>query len=336
MSWCGRSIGKMESKSHKILKKIKNINYLEKRFLMDCGKKIKITEIKILKDKWIFENDFKITILIKTKNKSSNIILEIHDNKYYYKKNLFVLKNIALQKNNVLIGKLFGFNNTFGLIYRNLLPGEPMIYKLKKIKEKDIKNIICWLSVLHKYNYKNIKNKKFLTDDLNTKIEKEIFKKVNIFIKPNIEIYKEKILNNLNILLKNFFLMNKKKYACLTHGDFQPANFYSDKKNIYISDFDTLQIGNPARDLGRLIFQIENFSNKKKISNFITKEYFKIMNFDKQTKNKIKKDIKFYQAEMIAYVILDRIWGEKIPNKKEIKKLINLQNKYLQIYKNKL
>jgi len=59
------------------------------------NKNLLIKEIKLLKDKLIINEQYKITALLTLeKNSPDKIILEIHDNDDYFDRNLFALKEL--------------------------------------------------------------------------------------------------------------------------------------------------------------------------------------------------------------------------------------------------
>ena len=96
-------------------------------------------------------------------------------------------------------------------------------------------------------------------------------------------------------------------------------------------DFDTLEWGNPGRDIGRFLAQIGAFLPKEEsqeIQSCFLKKYFKNSRFKYED---IKNNINIHQAEMIQYIILGDIWEEKIPNPKNIENLLKKQSSLLKI-----
>lgn len=306
------------------------------------NKNILIKEIKLLKDKLIINEQYKITALLTLENNlPDKIILEIHDNDDYLSRNLFALKELK-KISGFKIAALYEFLPEFKTILREYIEGDFLIDIIfgKKINFNQTKEIVekisQWLADLH--NLKIKKSNKFLFKKLNQKIEKIILNRTIEFIKPNIEYLSPLIKKNLRILIKKTEAIEKKNKICLIHGDFQPANFIKKNNLFYFTDFDTMEIGNPLRDLGKFLFQLSYFLEEtrsflpQQINEleklFITKYLNRRPTFN--LKN-YQSDLNIYKAQMIQYIILGKIWGERIPIHEEIKKLLNKQSLLLNL-----
>ena len=306
------------------------------------NKKISIKEIKLLKDKLIIDDQYKITALVTLgKNLPSKIILEIHDNGDYFARNLFALKEFKKIRQ-LKTAKLYGFLPELKIIIREYIEGDFLIgpflkegVNLNQIK-KMIRKFAERLADIH--NLKIKRSDKFLFKKLNQKVEKKILNRTIEFIKPNIKSLQSLIKKNLRALNKKTDSVEKGNKNCLIHGDYQLANFIQKNNSLYLTDFDTIEIGNPFRDLGRFLFQLTYFlkiSKKsppkkiKELENLFLESYlnyrphFQISNF--------QVNLNLYKAQMIQYLILGKIWGERTPNHKEIKQLLNEQSKLLKI-----
>lgn len=305
------------------------------------NKKLKVRELRIIKEKLITGNQYKITCLALLKNNfPTKVIFQIHDNDDYFGRNLFALEN--LNQKEIKVPRLFRIDNELKIIYMEYLEGD-FFYDLilrKKLTLKQIysfvKTAASYLSFLHNFKFKKIP--KFLSKKLNRKVEKIILGRTLEFIKPNIEFLRPILKRNLRTLLKKMYYLERINKGCLIHGDYQPANFVlSPDRIIRLMDFDTLEIGNPARDLGRFLAKIILLLKFKKypqieiekVENLFLKSYFdlKKVNFYPN----LKSNIDTYKAEMIQYIILSKMWGEQTPSFREIKKLINYQSKLLNL-----
>jgi len=204
--------------------------------------------------------------------------------------------------------------------------------QIKKLAEK----FAVWLADIH--TFKTKKSDKFLFKKLNQKIEKIIMGRTVEFIKPNIKSLAPLIKKNLMVLIKKTEKIEKGNKNCLIHGDFQPANFIKKNNSFYLTDFDTMEIGSPLRDVGRFLFQLNYFLKEagKFSSQQINEleELFIIKYFNRQPTldlNNSRIDLNVYKAQMIQYIILGKMWGEKIPVAKKIKQLLNQQSKLLNL-----
>ncbi|TSC95457.1 MAG: hypothetical protein Athens101410_516 [Parcubacteria group bacterium Athens1014_10] len=306
------------------------------------NKNLLIKEIKLLKDKLIINEQYKITALLTLeKNLPDKIILEIHDNEDYFDRNLFALKELKKIKK-FKIAVLYGFLAKLKIIIREYIKGDFFVDILSKKNlnfnqtKKIIEKFSQWLADLH--NLKIKKSNKFLFKKLNQKIEEIILNRTIEFIKPNIESLTPLIKRNLRVLIKKTETIEKKNKACLIHGDFQPANFIKKNNSFYLTDFDTMEIGNPLRDLGRFLFQLDYFLKENGIfsSRQINElENLFIINYFNQRptfdKNGYQLDLDIYKAQMIQYVILGKIWGERVPVAKKIKQFLSKQSKLLNL-----
>lgn len=299
------------------------------------NRNLKVKEIRTLKEKLIIDKDYKITCLSLLKNNQpSKIIFQIHDNENYFQRNLFALENFNTK--DLKTAKIFGINKKWKIIYMEYLEGN-FLYDLilkRKLNLKEILEFVeksaRFLSFLHNFKFKKVP--KFLSKRLNKKIEKIILNRTLEFIKPNIESLRPISKINLNALFKKMYYLEKINKRCLIHGDYQPANFVlSPERKLRLLDFDTVEMGNPARDLGRFLAQLtqllksNDYSEKeiKGVEDLFLETYLKL------NKRKFYPDLKtnlnIHKAEMVQYMILDKIWGNKIPSPKEIKELLDYQ-----------
>ncbi len=306
------------------------------------NKELKIKKIELLKEKLIIKSQYKITALINLKNSSpAQVVAEIHDNLDYFNRNVFALKNFKKLTTEVGPAKLFGLLKKDKIIIREYLKGnflsDQMSKKEIRIPEfkATFKKLAIFLACLHNLKIKNPPF--YLSKNLNKKIEKIILQRTIEFIKPNIEFLRVPIKNNLKELLKKMDALDKINKICLIHGDYQIANAIFKNKDVYVTDFDTLEIGNPARDIGRFVLQM-NFSMKNFYSDVQIKELENLF-LDTYLKNSklnlypnLETNINLHKAEMIQYIILGTIWEEKTPSEQkviEIQKLLENQNKLL-------
>lgn len=333
----------MKKTAHQILKSFQeNPSLLEEIFVsIFKNHKLKLKEIKVLKEKLIIKKDYKITCLASLKNNyPSRIIFQIHDNQDYFYRNLFALEN--LKTKTITPPKLYLKDPKRKIIFMEFLEGD-FLYDLilkKRLKIQEIEDFIKkaadFLLFLHNFEFKKVP--KFFSKRLNKKIEKIILSRTLDFIKPNIRSFEPILRRNLKVLLKRMDYLERINKKCLIHGDYQPANFVlSLRRKIRILDFDTLEMGNPARDLGRFLVQLiqpmesYHLSEKKikKIEELFLKRYLKL------SKRKFYPDfitnLNTYKAEMVQYMILGRIWEDKIPDPKEIENLLNYQSKLLNL-----
>lgn len=304
------------------------------------NKNLKIQDVKLLKDKRILDDRHKITVLLKLGNNlPEKIVLEIHDNSDYFQRNVFAQVKL---KGLINSPRFFGKILQPKIIVRSYLEGEffcePISKKTISLKEISLetKKMAIILADLHNFSLKSLP--KFLFKRVNKKIEKAILKKTLEFITPQTEVLRKKIEINLNNLLEKMGDLDEKNRISLIHGDYQPANFIVNGKNTYLTDFDTLEVGNPARDLGRFLYHMKYLMKKyslrdvETIENLFLKTYLK--NKKLTLKPNLETNINLHKAEMIQYIILGKIWDKKIPEKKErekMKKLLNEQEKFLNL-----
>jgi len=323
---------------------LKDSNFLQEKIRNIFKKKeIKVESVELLKKKLIVKNQYKITVLINLKNSNFNqIVGEIHDNLYYFKRNIFSLEKFKGIVEGVQPASFFGLIEKEKIILREYLKGDflsDLVVK-KELDFSEIKNICerlaLFLAGLHSLKIKNIPI--CLSKNLNKEIEKIILSKTLKFIKPNIEFLRKSIKENLKKLLNKMEILDKKNRICLIHGDYQIANVVLKNKNLFITDFDTVEMGNPGRDLGRFLFQmdflIKDFYPSDKIKlleEFFLKTYFE--NFKPNLFPDLETNINLHKAEMIQYIILGSIWKEKVPSPEkvvEIQKLLEIQKKFLE------
>jgi len=321
----------------------KNPEYLQQKLKkIFFNKTLKVKDISLLKRKQIVGNQYKITGLLELENIfPEKIVLEIHDNTHYFQRNLYFLsflKNIAIQSR-IEPAQLYGFLKMEKTIVREYIEGKFLHNLIEKgeLEIDEIKNLVkrisFWLAKLHSLNIKKLP--KALTIKLNRKFEKIILWKTKKFLKPNIEILQPTIIRNLKTLLKKMEKLEEKNSISLIHGDHQLANYIYKSGSLKITDFDTLELGNPARDLGRFLFRLGysmergGYRNQKikKMKELFLTNYQKYKKIDLYPD--LKTNIDCYQAEMIQYFILGMIWGENVPEFKIVEKLLEKQSQFL-------
>jgi thiamine kinase-like enzyme len=299
---------------------------------------LRVEKIELLKKKEIVKKEYKISLLVKaTNNLPEKLTLEIHDNKDYFKRNLFFLQNCKTKF--VSPANLYGFQNS-RIIFREFLEGDFVLDLILKRKmpfsqiSDFVKKAANFLVFLH--NLKPKDKVPFLKKNLNRKIEKIILGKTLKFIKPNISELKGVIKRNLKVLLEKMEWIEETNEKCLVHGDYQAANFIiSPKKKLRIFDFDTLEFGNPARDLGRFLLQLSQLAKVAKIPENKVKEWENLFLKEYLKKRRVKffpdlkTNLSIFKAEMIQYLILGKIWKEKTASYEEINSLLKVQTQLL-------
>ena len=312
---------------------------LEKIF---SNRNVRIKRICFLKTKQIFDNQSKVVNLIELENNlPTKVVLEIYDNKTFFRRNLFAYSSLGevAHKTKIRVPKLYGFLRPEKAIIREFVEGEffHILIEKKKLEIKEIKSLVekISLSVAKIHSLCVDKSNEFLTLKLNRKIENFVFKKIKQFIKPNIARLQSEIFRNSEILLKKTKKLEKNNSTSLIHGDYHPANFILQKKKLFLTDFDTLELGNPAKDLGMFLFQLDRFMG---IGRYRREEIEKMKELFLRYYQRYKKvilypdletNINCYQAQMIQYVIAGMIWGETKPKLKDVDALLKKQNKFL-------
>lgn len=325
------------------------ISYLFKKNLLKLRENLisvleyedmEIEKVETLKEKLIIGKQYKVTCLAcLRKAPFKKILFQIHDNKVYFERSVFALRNLGETKQGVRVQKFYGADSKLKIVYMEYIEDDFLYDYLlkKKMNTSQIKRFAeiagSYLAGLHKFRPDRVP--RYLSQKLNGKIEEVILRRTIEFIKPNIKSLTPSIKKNLTVLLKRIDYLSKINNRRLIHGDYQPANFFLSKdKKIYLMDFDTLEFGNPARDLGRFLAQMEqllivNNLSRKAIGKL---ERLFLDSYSKSSRLDLKPDLRFnlntYKAEMIQYMILGRIWGDKVPLFKEIEKLLDYQ-KYL-------
>ncbi|MBC7074393.1 phosphotransferase, partial [Candidatus Parcubacteria bacterium] len=256
--------------------------------------------------------------------------LELHDDNNYFQRNIFALKNLKTKE--IFPSQIYFVDKKRKIIFREYLKGNfASDLILKKVwKEKELKRFITksakFAAFLHNFKFK--KKPKFLLTKINQKIEKIILSKTLEFIKPNIENLRPTIERNLRLLFQKMRYLERINEKCLIHGDYQVANFIFDsQKRLRVMDFDTVEFGNPARDLGRFLAQLESIINSKtkrdSLENLFLNVYLKMSK--RRFFPDLNTNLNVYKAEMIQYMILGKIWEDEIPSPKEIKNLLDYQ-----------
>jgi len=306
---------------------------------------LEIEEITPLKNKIVTKNQRKLTVFLKLKNCSvKKIILELHDNQDYFKRNLF-----GLTKLRKIVNVPFFFDKISSYaIIREYLEGKwlfELITKKQIPLQKILKNIIKIskiTAVIHSIRIDSLP--KFLFRRINKEIEIESYRRALKKFPPKSKILENKIKSNLNKLLRSTEKLEKTPHISLIHGDFQVANFILNKNIIKLTDFDTLEVGNPAKDLGNFCSHLcylmaEHFYSSKAIKtarDLFLKTYFKKRGLD--LNSGFQTEINFYEAEKHHSIIAAKLGGrmhlslsaarEEI---KKIEKILITQEKLLNI-----
>jgi len=306
------------------------------------NKNIRINRICFLKTKQIFNNHSKVVSVIELKNNlPKKAVLEIYDNKYFFERNLFALSFLGKvsHKIKIRVPKIYGYLRSEKAIIREFVEGEflHILIEKKELTIKEIKSVAKEISYsaakIHSLHVAESNN--FLVLKLNRKIENFVFKKIRKFIKPNIATLKPAIFGNIRILLKKAKELEKKNSISLIHGDYQPANFVLQKNRLFLTDFDTLEIGNPAKDLGMFLFQLDYFmeigkyrkEEIKEIKELFLKNYLRYKKIDFYPD--FETNVNCYQAQMVEYIIAGMTWGESKPRLKDVDALLKKQTKFL-------
>lgn len=246
--------------------------------------------------------------------------------------NRFKLKNTPVpikNKKNKLLSRLN--NHDFVVFY--FIRGK----HLKKLTGKNLKSLGKSISQIHSLDktlFKNIFNEKTdpeLEHHLLTIIS-DIKKNdnENKFIKQ----LKQEILKNEELLLKTCrlieetipYIKNKINQYVIVHSDLHPGNFLKDKKEIYILDWDYLELALPEKDL---MFFLEDYNLDDTFFNSYLKN--KHHSLDKKTLNYylLKRfifNIFHYSKDVLGgrlhQRIIERYLGIAIENMNSLRKFI--------------
>lgn len=320
----------MRNNAHQTLKKIeKNPGILEKNLMGSLGSK-RVSGVRVLKDKYIVGNKYKITgLAIFSGGNPTSAVFEIHDDGLYFARSLYALQELAKIRigKQAMVAALYGVDKTKKIILRENVQGKKLDEYLKnrgtkeREKENIIKKLALWLASVHAITPKKVP--KPLHAPLNEKYEKVILKKILSFLKPNLNRLKPHIQKNLFHLLS---LMKQEKKLCLIHGDFQISNIYVSNNSVKILDFDTMELGNPGRDIGRFLAQIDETlkARGEKYKKYFLKNYFAHGPYPQKT---IGKNILLHQIEMMQYILLGMVWGKKTASQKKIQGLLKKQDR---------
>lgn len=318
----------MGRSAHNTLKKIqKNPAWLEAR-IRAFFPRARVRAFSVLKDKYIIGNAYKITCLAVLRDAPvKSIILEIHDDADYFSRVEFfltALKNLRPKEKNS-VANLYRADRKQKIIFREDVPGKFLRAYLERVslreKIRAVRQCAAWLSRLH--NLAPSSFPRFLVRKKNMEIEKKILKKTLEFLKPNVALYRATIEKNLRKLLKK---MREEKRLCLIHGDFQFSNICATGRRTTVVDYDTCELGNPGRDLGRFTLQAQALLPRKISSVLNAKFLTTYFSKSKFTRSELDKNIALHQAEMIQYILLGEMWGGKIPDASFIKKLLTHQS----------
>lgn len=305
------------------------------------NKNLKIKEIKLFKKHWVIKDQWKISALIHLENNlPEKILLEIHDNPYCFKRIIFALVNLRKIVPQPPILKIFRKPK---MILREFVKAERLYEMIveKRVSLRRIlkinKKIANLLAALHSYKLSAVP--KFLFKEMNKKLEEETLKKTLTFITPEIETLRKRVKTVLSSLFKKMSKIDRENKISLIHSDPNLSHFLLDNKNVYLMDYDSLEVGNPAKDLGKFIFDLKYYLRKKytlkKIENIINlflKEYLKQVKFS--LKPDLKTNLAIHEAERAAYILLSKVWDKKTLKKKEIreiKKLLIIQERLLNL-----
>lgn len=306
-----------------------------KKILEDQSKERKVIEAAILKKKIVLFSDYKITLKFLSSDDTPGI-MEVHDSKEYFNKNFFALKEFDKIKIDhfPFIPSFLGADKKKKILLREFVVGESLLDAIRADhpleKEKiHVRKLGDWLARLHETDFQNIPEA--CAPQKNQEMEKIILSRLKEFIKPNVKSLEKEILKTLALLFKKEKFYSKSIKNCLIHGDFQAANIFIKKDGaIKVMDFDNLQIGNPARDVGRFLMQLEYQAVHAKIlKNIFLRSYFSISKTYKNDQ-KFQKATDYYRAQLREYIIMNTMWGKKIPDEKLVKKLLKKQLKLLQ------
>jgi thiamine kinase-like enzyme len=238
-------------------------------------------------------------------NQEIEFLLKLKENDFEIKKNVPQIINFGKEKDfewferEFTEGKPLGFSrNLTQKINLRLVPKiVKIIFNIQKIPSN-------FLSKIKSFNIKN-----YLAKEIYEKLAKE-------------KVLEKKLVFDIqNFIKKNWKLLQKEnKYFC--HGDLNLGNVISDKKNIWIIDWELVHLNNFAYDLGYLwshFWQAKKDFRKSLILKFLKK----------LPKEKIEK-FKIVFPIVVAYLALGGI------NFKERKKInaIKRKNFYSQVLKN--
>lgn len=319
------------------------LNSLQKNYLPTQKKlrkifnneSLEIKKVNILNKKEILKKIYKLGLLLELKNNfPSKVVLEIYDNKDYFRRNYFAQKKLDM----VNPPELFGLISSYGIV-REFLEGEflnkAVSNKTNSLENilKNIKAIAKILRLLHNLKIKSLP--KFLFKEVNLKIEEKNFIEslgsLPTYLKPLEKKYRECV----KILFQKIKKFNKEMPISLIYGDCQPNNIVLKNGLFYFFDFDTLEIGNPARDLGRFFYHLEimmldsHFPEKHEVvKKFFLKNY--LIGDKKIFGINFEKSIFLYYLQMKQYFIRGKIWEiQKIKTNKnkleEIERLLTAQ-----------
>lgn len=297
------------------------------------NKNLKIIEIQPIKEE-------KIIALKLENNIPERIVLESYDNIERFKRTLFALKELRKIIN---VPAFFG-NIGKKIIIREYFEADPFYFLIKKreiplpLLLKKVKESAEMLISIH--NLKTETLPKFLYNEYGPKIEKKNLLKTSKFFIPQIKHLKKSWENNLKQFLKKEREFKRKNPQVLIHGDFHPANIMvKNNEELLLIDFDLMEIGNPAKDLGKFIAHfkasMEGKYSEKNIQIMINS--FLNTYLQKRKLNfypNFKKNLYLYWAGMNFHIIKSKVLYLRLKgaNKKiieRIKELLIEQEKLL-------
>ncbi len=309
--------------------------------LLFKNKNLKIKKICLFKKHWVIKNQWKVSALVNLENNvPEKIILEIHDNIWCFKRVIFAL---TILSKTIIQPTIFKKIDKPKIIIREFSPGDNF-YKIINEKNLSLKKIIkinkkiaAILSYIHSLKLNSLP--KFLFKKMNKEMEKKTLQKIFQFLTPEMEIFREKLETNFKIFFKKMSELDGKNMVSLIHSDPNLSHFILRNDNVCLIDFDTLETGNPAKDLGKFIFDLKYYLRKKYspkkiegVINSFLKEYFKKKKII--LKPNLESNLAVHQAERLAYILLSKIWERKNLTKEElqeIKELLAIQQKLLNL-----
>lgn len=286
------------------------------------NKNLKIIKVQSLKGR-------KLVSLQLKNNIPEKIVLKIYDNIEEFKRNFFALKELRQVIN---VPELFG-NIGEKIIVREYFEAEPFYFLIKDkeislqfLVKETIKSAEMLIS-LHSLRTKTLP--KFLSNKFVSRIEKKnLLGTLKGFISP-IKHLKKYWENNFKQFFKKERELKRKNLMVLVHGDFHPANIMvKNNKELLLIDFDLMEMGNPAKDLGKFIAHLkasmeEKYSEKniQIVINSFLNTYLQKRKVDFYPN--FEENLYLYWAGMNFHLIKSKVFHLKLkgPNKKDIEKI---------------
>jgi thiamine kinase-like enzyme len=289
------------------------------------NKNLKIIKIQPIKGR-------KLVSLKLENNNPERIVLKAYDNKEEFKRNFFALKELRRVIN---VPKFYG-NIGERILIQEHFKAEPFYFLIKN-KEisfsfllKEIKKSAEILTLLHNFETKTLP--KFLFNKFVSKTEKKNLSETLKNFIPPIKHLKKKWENNFRHFWEKEKELKRKNPLVLIHGDFHPANLMvKNDKELLLIDFDLMEIGNPAKDLGKFIAHLKASMEGKYPEKNIQIAINSFLNTYLQKRKakfypNFKENLYLYWAGMNFHIIKSKIFHLKLKgsNKKDIEKIENL------------